>query len=445
MRFEKLQLAEPILRAVAAEGYTTPTPIQIQAIPVVLAGSDLLGCAQTGSGKTAGFALPILQRLGQEASHPAATNGRRPHGKVRALVICPTRELCCQITQSFRAYGRYLHLRYASVYGGVGQNLQVKALKAGVDVLIATPGRLLDLMGQGHVDLRSIEVLVLDEADRMLDMGFIRDIRRIIEQLPKRRQTLLFSATMPPDIRRLADSILNEPVSVHVDPEAPTVETVSQQVCFVAKRNKPALLEHLLQKMGANRTLVFTRTKHGADRVVRGLRKAGIAAQALHSNKSQPARIKALEGFRSGKPAVLVATDIASRGIDIDDIAHVINFDVPNIAETYVHRIGRTARAGAAGLAVSFCDYDEQDSLRAIEQLIGMHIEVNADHPHHQKTAQRPARGRSQVRAPRRGDAGSKPGATEHAHVTDRANGVPTTPARRPGFLTRRQRPVRRR
>jgi ATP-dependent RNA helicase RhlE len=443
MRFEQLRLSEPILRAVADEGYTTPTPIQVQAIPVVMSGADLLGCAQTGSGKTAGFALPILHRLSESSPTPAAS-GKRSH-RIRALVICPTRELACQILESFRAYGRHLPIKHTTVYGGIGQNLQVRALKAGVDVLIATPGRLLDLMGQGHVDVRAIEVLVLDEADRMLDMGFIRDIRRIIEQLPRRRQTLLFSATMPPDIRRLAASILNDPVSVHVDPEAPTVETVSQQVCFVAKRNKPALLELLLRKMGANRTLVFTRTKHGADRVVRGLRKAGIAAQALHSNKSQPARIKALEGFRVGKPAVLVATDIASRGIDIDDIAHVINFDVPNIPETYVHRIGRTARAGASGLAVSFCDYDEQDSLRAIEQLIGMHIDVNADHPHHQKTAERPARGRTPLRAPRRAEGGPVPVAAAAVLATEEPAGAATAVARRPGFLTRRQRPVRRR
>ncbi len=441
MRFDELRLAEPILRAVATEGYSAPTPIQARAIPAVLAGTDLLGCAQTGSGKTGAFALPILHRLAAGGSAvPARKRG------IRVLVLCPTRELASQITESFRAYGRHLPLRHAVVFGGVNQNQQVAALRAGADILVATPGRLLDLMNQGFVDLRSIEVLVLDEADRMLDMGFIPDIRRIVAQLPKRRQTLLFAATMPPDIRRLADSILNEPECVQVDPAGSTVETVSQSVYHVSKRNKPPLLENLLQRLGATRTLVFTRTKHGADRVVMGLQRAGIRAEALHSNKSQDARTKALEGFKSGTPGVLVATDIASRGIDVEEITHVINFDVPNTPETYVHRIGRTARAGASGTAVSFCDYDERDDLRAIEKLIRMEIDASTDQPELLLDAsgwrERGAASRS-LGAPRRREAHSKwVSAEKHS---PEAAGVGAALPRGAGFLTRRQRPLRRR
>jgi ATP-dependent RNA helicase RhlE len=381
MRFEELRLAEPIVRAVASQGYTTPTPIQMKAIPEVMAGNDLLGCAETGSGKTGAFALPILHRLSLDRARRTISPRTRSRRRLRALVVCPTRELASQIAESFRVYGRNLPLRHAAVFGGVSQHPQVRALEAGVDVLIATPGRLLDLINQGFVDLSSIEVLVLDEADRMLDMGFIPDIRRIVRHLPPRRQTLLFSATMPADIRRLADSILRNPVNAQVNPVASTVQTVSQSLYHVSRKDKPALLQHLLRRGNMIRTLVFTRTKHGADKVVKGLLRAGIRAQAIHSNKSQNARTRALNGFRSGTPAVLVATDIASRGIDVDEITHVINFDVPNVPETYVHRVGRTARAGAPGFAVSFCDQDEWGHLSAIERLIRMRIEVNADLP----------------------------------------------------------------
>lgn len=371
MSFHELRLAEPIVRAVAEEGYRTPTPIQAKAIPPVLAGKDVLGCARTGTGKTGAFALPILHRLAQRAAagtrrERTATRDHRP----RALVLCPTRELATQIFESFAAYGRNLPLRHVAVFGGVSQVGQVRRLRAGTDVLVATPGRLLDLMGQGCIDLTAIEVLVLDEADRMLDMGFIRDIRRVIQRVPVQRQTLLFSATMPAEIRRLADSILRDPAFVQVSPPASTVEAVSQSVYLVARRNKAILLERLLRDEGPQRTLVFTRTKHGADKVVRILRRSGIEAGAIHSNKSQVARTRALDGFKSGRTPVLVATDIASRGIDVDDITHVINFDIPNVAETYVHRIGRTARAGASGIALSFCDHDELNDLRAIERLI---------------------------------------------------------------------------
>ncbi|MHC4218270.1 MAG: DEAD/DEAH box helicase [Planctomycetota bacterium] len=377
MRFNELRLAEPIVCAVAAKGYTTPTPIQTKAIPEVLSGKDVLGCAQTGTGKTGAFALPILHRLANSAAEAGTRNrkgrrGRRP----RALVLCPTRELATQIFESFCAYGRNLALRHTVVFGGVGQAGQVRDLRAGIDVLVATPGRLLDLIGQGYIDLGAIEVLVLDEADRMLDMGFIHDIRRVVDRLPSRRQTLLFSATMPAEIRRLADSILHKPVFVQAGPMASTVEAISQSVYLVARRHKPILLERLLRREAMERTLIFTRTKYGADKLVRTLGQSGIRAGAIHSNKSQNTRTRALNGFKSGGMPVLVATDIASRGIDVDDITHVVNFDIPNVPETYVHRIGRTARAGARGIALSFCDHEELDDIRAIERLIGMRLDV---------------------------------------------------------------------
>jgi ATP-dependent RNA helicase RhlE len=382
MRFHELRLAEPIVRAVAEEGYTTPTPIQAKAIPAVLAGKDVLGCAQTGTGKTGAFALPILHRLarqgaGRQQRVRNRTRGRRP----RALVLCPTRELATQIFESFGAYGRHLSIRPAVVFGGVSQVPQVAQLRAGIDVLVATPGRLLDLIGQGFIDLGAIEVLVLDESDRMLDMGFIRDIRRVVERIPTRRQTLLFSATMPPEIRRLADSILRDPVSVQAAPVATTAEAVAQSVYLVARKNKPILLERLLRHNGMERTLVFTRTKHGADKLVRILRRSGVEAGAIHGNKSQNARTRALDGFKLGRTPVLVATDIASRGIDVDEITHVVNFDMPNIPETYVHRIGRTARAGASGIAMSFCDHEELGDLRAIERLIDTKLEIVEHEP----------------------------------------------------------------
>jgi len=374
--FDDLGLNEPILRAVRAEDYTTPTPIQVQAIPHLLQGRDLLGCAQTGTGKTAAFALPILQRLAAER-RPAGARG------CRALILTPTRELAAQIETSFAVYGRHLPLSRAVVFGGVGQGPQVKALGRGVDILVATPGRLLDLMGQGCIRLDRLEVFVLDEADRMLDMGFIQDVRKVILTLPAKRQTLLFSATMPAEIARLADGMLTDPVKVAAQPVASTVERVEQRVMFVEKADKRPLLDRLLRDEAVGRALVFTRTKHGANRVAEQLARAGVAADAIHGNKSQTARTRALERFRSGAGRVLVATDIAARGIDIDGITHVINYDLPNVPESYVHRIGRTARAGAAGVAISFCDGEERAYLRDIEALIRMRIDVVAEHPWH--------------------------------------------------------------
>jgi ATP-dependent RNA helicase RhlE len=335
----------------------------------------VLGCAQTGTGKTAAFALPMLHRF----SRKAPTGGQKR--AIRALILSPTRELAVQIDESFRAYGRHLGLRHTVIFGGVSQHHQVQSLRHGTDIVVATPGRLLDLMNQGHVDLRHVEVFVLDEADRMLDMGFIHDIRRIIPKLPPKRQNLLFSATMPADIRQLADSILRNPVSVTVTPVASTVEKIDQSVYLVEKRNKPYLLAHLLNNTAFSRALVFTRTKHGADRVVRQLAKSGITSEAIHGNKSQNARQRALSNFKTGKTPVLIASDIAARGIDIDDISHVIQFDLSNEPETYVHRIGRTARAGASGSAVSFCDRDERSYLKAIERLIRKEIRVAEDQP----------------------------------------------------------------
>jgi len=375
MRFQELQLIAPLLRAVEAEGYEEPTPIQRECIPHVLAGRDVLGCAQTGTGKTAAFALPMLQSF---ASKPIA-RGKRP---IRALVLTPTRELAAQVAESFETYGRGLGLRVACIFGGVGQNPQVLALQRGVDVLVATPGRLLDLSSQGQVDFRQLEVFVLDEADRMLDMGFLPDVRRVIASLPRKRQTLLFSATMPKDIRELADRILIDPVHVAVTPIASTAEKIDQFVFFVSKGNKRALLGHVLQRPEMDRVLVFTRTKHGANRVVKELARDEIPALAIHGNKSQSARERALAQFKNGETRVLVATDIAARGLDVEGISHVVNFDLPEVAESYVHRIGRTARAGAGGTAYSFCDADEQPLLRAIEKLIRMKVTVVPDHPH---------------------------------------------------------------
>ncbi len=375
MKFEELGLAETLLRAIGAQGYSAPTAIQALAIPAVLAGRDVLGCAQTGTGKTAAFALPMLQRLGRAECH---VNGRGR--KIRALVLAPTRELSLQLADSFRVYGRYTSVRHTVVYGGVGQSPQERALNAGVDILVATPGRLLDLMQQGFVDLSHVEVLVLDEADRMLDMGFIHDLRRIVAKVPKQRQTLLFSATMPAAIRSLADQWLRDPVDLRVGPVALSAEKVRQSVFFVDQAQKLSLLTHWLDRTAWTRTLVFTRTKHRADKVAKLLCKAGIEADAFHSNKSQSARQRTLLRFKSPKPAVLVATDIAARGLDIDMVSHVINFDLPDDAENYVHRIGRTGRAGADGVAVSFCDQAERTTLRAIERLTRQTISVEA-HP----------------------------------------------------------------
>ncbi len=378
MRFDDLQLIEPLLRAVKDEGYTEPTPIQEQAIPHVLAGRDLIGLAQTGTGKTAAFALPILQRLYE------ATHKRHPKAKrhLQVLVLAPTRELASQIDESFRAYGRHTHLWNTTIFGGVNQNPQVKALRKGVNIVVATPGRLLDLINQGHVRLDRIDTFVLDEADRMLDMGFLPDIKRIIGKLPTERQNLLFSATMPPDIIALSQNILHDPVQVEVAPESTTLEAIEQAVYFVEKSDKRKLLLHLMKSQDMPRTLVFTRTKHGANRLSQQLGKARIRAEAIHGNKSQNARETALANFKRGRTQVLVATDIAARGIDVDDITHVVNFDLPNETESYVHRIGRTGRAGADGIALSFCAEDERDYLIDIERLIQMHIPVHDGHPY---------------------------------------------------------------
>lgn len=413
MQFDDLKLIDPLLRSVRGEGYTRPTPIQVQAIPHVLAGKDLLGCAQTGTGKTAAFALPILQRLAAGAPKTRA---------IRVLVLAPTRELATQIGESFATYGKYLPFRQVTIFGGVGQNPQVDALKRGADILVATPGRLLDLMQQGYIRFDRLEILVLDEADRMLDMGFIHDVKRVIAALPKQRQTLLFSATMPQDIQDLANNILIDPVYVEVTPQATTVEKIQQGVYFVEKNDKRALLEHLLRDKTFKRTLVFTRTKHRANQLVKHLAQASIHAEAIHGNKSQSAREKALANFKSGATRVLVATDIAARGIDVEDITHVINFDLPNESESYVHRIGRTARAGASGVAFSFCDEEERDYLVDIERLIRMRVPVIADHPY-----------ASRLGIPVPTDLGQKPGrrpvnGNGHRHSQPNGNGQPRRP-----------------
>ena len=375
MSFAALGLSEPIVRAVTSEGYSTPTPIQAQAIPEILAGKDLLGCAQTGTGKTCAFALPILQRLAEGADAKSGRNaqGGRPP---RALILCPTRELASQISESFCAYGQNLPLRHTVIFGGVSQWNQVRALRAGVDIVVATPGRLLDLLNQNLIDLRSVETLVLDEADRMLDMGFIVDIRRIVSILPETRQTLLFSATVSPEIRKLSESILRSPVHVQTARESTTADAIDQRVYMVDRQRKAMLLGNLLRDSSVGRALVFTRTKHGADKLVKILRNSDINADAIHGNKTQNARTRTMQSFRSGRTPILVATDIASRGIDVDDITHVVNFDMPIDAETYVHRIGRTARAGATGIALSLCDRDEVKILRAIERRTRVKIEV---------------------------------------------------------------------
>jgi len=369
--FEHLALVEPIRRALKDEGYAVPTPIQAQAIPQLLAGRDLLGIAQTGTGKTAAFALPILQRLA--ASRGQAGLQRKT---ARCLVLTPTRELALQIGDSFRAYGRHLGLRSLVILGGVGQNPQVAGMARGVDILTANPGRLLDLIGQGHLRLDAIETVVLDEADRMLDMGFIHDVKKIVALLPKQRQTLLFSATMPTAIARLAAGILRDPVRVEVTPPSTTVELIEQRVAFVERAGKREMLCAMLRDAALARVLVFTRTKHTANRVAEQLTRAGFSAEAIHGNKSQGARQRALEGFRAGHVRVLVATDIAARGIDVDGITHVVNYELPNVPDTYVHRIGRTARAGAAGAAISLCDGEERAYLKDIERTIGRKVPV---------------------------------------------------------------------
>jgi ATP-dependent RNA helicase RhlE len=374
MPFQSLNIIEPILKSLKEEGYTTPTPIQEQAIPIVLQGTDLLGCAQTGTGKTAAFAVPILQLL-------SATRTFDRKRKIRSLIVTPTRELAIQIAESFKTYGRYTGLTCTVVFGGVNQNPQTTELQRGVDILVATPGRLLDLMSQGFISLRDVEFFVLDEADRMLDMGFIHDVKKIIAALPHKRQSLFFSATMPPEIVKLAGTILHNPLKVEVTPSASTVDIIKQYVFFVDKGNKNALLVDVLQDKNIKTALVFTRTKHGADKVVRILAKNRISAEAIHGNKAQNARQRALNNFKAQSTRVLVATDIAARGIDVDDLEFVINFEIPNISETYVHRIGRTGRAGAKGTSLSFCDAEEKPWLKDIEKLIGKKIPVIDDHP----------------------------------------------------------------
>lgn len=377
MTFETLGLKDSILRALKAEGYTVPTPIQAQAIPHVLKGKDLLGCAQTGTGKTAAFALPILQLLKEKQQTP---NGYK---HIRSLILTPTRELASQISDSFTSYGKYMGLKHDVIFGGVPQHSQTISLRNGADILIATPGRLLDLMNQGYVYIDSIEIFVLDEADRMLDMGFINDIKKIIREIPDERQTLFFSATMPPQIQGLANSLLRSPVKVEVTPVATTAEKVDQSIYMVPKKDKQNLLIHLLKEHKIDRTLVFTRTKHGADKITKDLKKANISTDAIHGNKSQNARQRALENFKNGRLKVLVATDIAARGIDVDGLTHVINYDLPNVPETYVHRIGRTGRAGADGIAFSFCDREERPYLRDINKITNQDIKIIHDHPYH--------------------------------------------------------------
>jgi ATP-dependent RNA helicase RhlE len=375
MTFENLNLIEPILHAVKAEGYTEPTPIQEQAIPVLLKGRDLIGCAQTGTGKTAAFAIPILQLL---YNQPLPANGKRP---IKALVVTPTRELAIQISESFSAYGKHTGLRHTVIYGGVSQHAQTTALRNGIDILVATPGRLLDLMDQGFVTLQHIRFFVLDEADRMLDMGFIHDVKKIIGRLPAKRQSLFFSATMPPEIKKLASTILIDPVKVDIVPITATSNLIRQSLYFVDKPDKKSLLIHLLQDDTIETALVFTRTKHGADKITKELLRAGIKAAAIHGNKSQVARQNALNNFKSKRTRVLVATDIASRGIDVEQLSHVINYELPNIPETYIHRIGRTGRAGVDGVALSFCDMEEKEYLRDIYKLLAKPIPIIEDHP----------------------------------------------------------------
>ena len=449
--FDHLGLAESLLRAVRAEGYHTATPIQLQAIPPVLAGRDLMGCAQTGTGKTAAFALPTLQRL---SAGPAGSNGdstaqngnhrekarratRRP---IRSLILAPTRELAVQIRASIDVYGKFTGLRSTVVYGGVGQGPQVRALQAGVDILVATPGRLLDLMEQRYIDLQQVEILILDEADQMLDMGFIIPLRRIVASVPRARQTLMFSATMPAEIRKLAADWLRDPAHVQVGPVATPIELVEQSVYFVEPRHKPQLLAHFLQNTAFTRALVFSRTKHGADKIVRNLVRAGVRAVAIHGNKSQNVRQRTLDAFKSDRPPVLVATDVAARGLDVDNISHVVNYDLPNVPEMYVHRIGRTGRAGASGMATSFCGREERDQLRQIERLTRRALRVEQDQPEYPHDAA-PVPERN--RRPNGGGRSRRPAKSQRPEpraalaAAGAGSGQPGKPRRRPGRARR--------
>jgi len=399
MTFNELNLIEPILKALETEGYKNPTPIQEQAIPILLQKKDLLGCAQTGTGKTAAFAIPILQILHAE-------HAERTHKNIKVLILTPTRELAIQIGESFAAYGRNLRIRHTVIFGGVPQGAQVQALHRGVDILIATPGRLLDLMNQGHISIKDISIFVLDEADRMLDMGFIHDVKRVVAKLPVHRQTLFFSATMPPEIQKLSNTILRNPEKVEVTPAATTAETVTQSVYFVDKKDKRQLLNYVLRDPAMKMVLVFTRTKHGADKVVKDLQKVDITAEAIHGNKSQNARQRALSNFKDGKIRVLVATDIAARGIDVDLLSHVINYEIPEVPETYVHRIGRTGRAGASGTAMSFCDDEEMQDWRNILKLTAQKIPVIEGHPYPMATT-----GQVQINLPKNKEVVRRPNA----------------------------------
>ncbi len=376
MLFENLDIIKPIQKALKEQGYTETTPIQEKSIPTLLSKKDFVGCAQTGTGKTAAFAIPVLQNLSIEKR---VAKGPRP---IRALVLAPTRELAIQIGESFTTYGKYTNLKNVVIFGGVSQRPQTNALKAGVDILVATPGRMLDLFNQKYIDLRNVKYFVLDEADRMLDMGMIHDVKRIIAQLPKVRQTMLFSATMPAEITKLVNSVVKNPVKIKVTPVSSTVDAITQEVYFVRKRHKKSLLKHLLKDESIDSVLVFSRTKRGANAITNGLIKAGIEAEAIHGNKSQNARQRALNNFKEGKTRVLIATDIAARGIDVNELSHVINFDLPEVPETYVHRIGRTGRAGSKGVALSFCDEEENAYLTNIEKLIRKTIPVIEEHPH---------------------------------------------------------------
>lgn len=415
MQFEDLNISEPLQRALIKEGYSTPTPIQAEAIPHLLKGEDLMGIAQTGTGKTAAFVLPVLQKMA-ELQKVAAP------GVPRALVLAPTRELAAQIDESFGTYGQFLRFSHAAVYGGVHQGPQVKALSRGVDALVATPGRLLDLMEQGHIDLKDVEFFVLDEADRMLDMGFAKDVRKIVSALPKRRHSLFFAATMSKEVGELAGRLLTDPVRIEVAPQATPVERIEQRIFFVDQKEKNPLLIGLLQQKFLKRVLVFTRTKRRADRVAKVLTKTGIRADAIHGDRTQNQRTSALGGFKAGRLQVLVATDIAARGIDVEDISHVINYDLPNEAESYVHRIGRTGRAGRAGTAYSFCSAEERSFLRDIERLTRTKIR-EVDHRYHSEEAKN-ASGAASEPAPRR---------TKRPPRRAGEKGVPPRRSRRPG------------
>lgn len=379
MTFELLNIIKPIQKALKDEGYSVPTPIQEKAIPALLEGKDLLGCAQTGTGKTAAFALPILQNVFEDKNNNKGVKGVRT---ISAVILAPTRELAIQIEESFKAYSCYMNMKSTVIYGGVKQGAQVRALQGGVDILVATPGRLLDLLNQGLLNLKEVKYFVLDEADRMLDMGMINDVKKIISRLPVKRQNMLFSATMPKEILHLVNNILVKPVRVEVTPVASTTETITQGVYFVDKKNKKNLLIDVMKDKDIKTVLVFSRTKHGADKITVDLNRAGIEAKAIHGNKSQNARQLALKNFKEGKIRVLVATDIAARGIDVDELSHVINYDFPDVPETYVHRIGRTGRAGYTGTAYSFCDIEERSNLKDIEKLIGKNIPVIEEHPY---------------------------------------------------------------